>query len=141
MSSIADLFDVYHLFQYRASEQFSLFTPLIILFGFLFFAGLVIRFFLLSHTKKVFVKHYYASLVTDLFIFSLLGVMLLFFRKVGVNFLSARIFLEVLLFLIIWKGIYFIAYRIVYFPKFLSIHFREQKRLQYLPKRKKKKNK
>ncbi|MEI6222520.1 MAG: hypothetical protein WCP97_07175 [bacterium] len=141
MINFSDLFDVYRLFQYSPPAQTQFFKPLLIAFFVLFVLAMAFRLFVIPRVARTYVKRFYNSIFLDLFLTSLIGVVLVFVRKAGYSFFSARIFLFLLVFHLAGKIAYYVFYQRHYIPAFESQFNAEQKRTQYLPKAKKKKKK
>lgn len=139
MVTVYHIFDVYRLFQFKAPSELRFFTALIIFYFVLFTLAMALRLFIIPRLKKQFERRYYSDIFLDLFLTALAGIILLLVRRAGASFISARIFLFLLLFHFLGKLCYYLYFRLAFFPKFLSAYYAEQKRIQYLPKKGKKK--
>lgn len=139
MITLFSLVDVFRLFQKQNPLQMGLSLPLAIFFGIMILVAIILRFGFLAKAATRYEKDYLTAIINDLGFFALLGGGLLFSRLSGIPLIGARVFLFILLFLVVWKASYFMFYRFAYFPVHVRAHFTEQKKLRYLPKRKKRK--
>ncbi|GEM_PF-4808671 len=139
MITLSSLIDIFRTYQFRAPNQMELFLPLAAFFSVMLVVAIVLRLVVLSRLSTRYTKDYLTAIINDLGMFALLGGVLLFARLAGIAIIGARVFLLLLLFLVVWKVLYFAFYRFAYFPIHVSAHFAEQKKQRYLPKRKKKK--
>ena len=139
MFNFFDAVDVHRLFQFRASTDSNSFIPLLVFFSVLLLVAVVLRFAVLTRTSYMYQKKYVTAIITDLAVFSLFGIAFVLSRRAGLALLGARIFVVAILFLLVWKALYFVFYRVAYFPAYVSALNLEQKRMKYIPRKKKKK--
>lgn len=138
MFNFFDAVDVHRLFQFRATTDSNSFIPLLVFFLVLLLVAVVLRFAVLPRMSYKYQKKYVTAIITDLGVFALFGIAFVLSRRAGLALLGARIFVAAILFLLVWKALYFVFYRVAYFPAYESALNLEQKRMKYIPRKKRK---
>lgn len=134
MLDFEKLIDPAWLFEKTPSFPFKFLLPLLIFFGLMFLAGILVPLWISKKNKKTPPYQKLASkLQTPLIIFALIGFLILFFRWQAIPYLSTRILIIILLLSIIFWLTSFLQYIKRGFQKELGLWQEELRKMKYLP--------
>ena len=129
------LFRLNYLFSLNPGPKFLYMWPLVIIFGIMLMAAIVV--IIVSwRTRNIVYKKLFSKIYTMFLTIGIVGLLLLFFRYENVYFLSGRFFLLFLLVaLLIWSG-FVIYYGIKKFPLEIINYKNFLRKEKYIPKAK-----
>lgn len=134
MLDFAKLIDPAWLFEKTPPFPFKFLLPLLVFFGLMFLAGILVPLWLSKkHQKTPPYQKLASKLQTPLIIFALIGFLLLFFRWQAIPYLAVRILLIVLLLVIIYWLVFLLLFLKSGFQKELIEHQEQLRKLKYLP--------
>lgn len=127
-----------YLFEKAPPSNFKFLWPTLIFFTLMFLTGIILPKFLTKKKENPIFQKLAKKLSTPLIVYSLLGLLLLFFRNQAIPYLSARLLLFLLFFAFLVWLISFLLYLAFDFQKEKLIYQKKAELEKYLPKPKRK---